>query len=1006
MSTRSVIVRLEAEVAGYIAGMGRAGRATDDVARQVVQARKATEDNRRAMETAGKVLVAFGAISVAALGASAKAAMDWESAWAGVTKTVDGTPEQMDALEASLRKMATTLPITHEEIAGVAEAAGQLGVAREDLLGFTKTMIDLGVSTNLTAEEAATDIAQIANITGLLGREGAEGIARFGATLVALGNDGASTEKDILSMAQRIAGAGTTVGATESEILALSNTLASMGVRAELGGGVATRVLLKMFSAVKDGGPKLAAFAETAGVSAEQFAVAFGESPIKAMDMVNKGLARINSNGGNVVQVMKDMGIKGTEEVQVMLALANSGNLLNDSLELGAKAWEQNTALIVEATKRYETTESKVKVAWNGIKDAAIDAGAVLLPIIQGIAESVSGLAQTFTSLPAPVKSAITTFAGVVGVAALVGGGLLTLLPKINDTRTAWKDLNQAGSSIPGTLGKIAKAAGLATAALVGFEVIKGLHNSMQPGRQSAEDFTQALVGLRTESRSLDKAFKDIKFGEGDDFAGQINSAGDALNKLINQDLGGAAASFGATVLGIDNGMAKIADAVGKADQSIASAASSGNLDLAAKGFKSIAESAKAQGVEVEKTAERFPLYMSALKELASQAGVSLEPQELLNWAMGEMPDKMKAAAEGGNEAAKSIAGTGVAAEIAAAQSEKIQEALDAVGLSADGAVTDIDKFTQSLFAAGLLSLSASDASIAYQAAIDAVTDSVTKNGKTLDINTEAGRANQSAFNSQAQAAMTSMKATAEQTLVTKDAATAQAELQVGLSQSYWDLIKAAGQFGITGDAADTMARKALGIPKNVNIDAWIADHASTTLDDIKGKADGLDGRVVRLSVVEQYTKMISEIKNPTQADLNGDTFRPGKADGGAVRGPGTGTSDEAGLFWLSDGEHVLDKGDVQKMGGQKAVYKFRENLRTGQFAGLAGGGGVGSLAPARVLVAPSVGSTTVSSTGVFEGNLYLDSGEFLGRVRGIAQQEASSAIGAAGRDIGRGGSV
>ena len=112
MSTRSVIVRLEAEVAGYVAGMGKAGQATDNVARQVVQARKSIDQNAQAMETAGKTMLAFGTVSVAALGASAKAAMDWESAWAGVTKTVDGTPEQMDELEACLRCLAKTLPAT------------------------------------------------------------------------------------------------------------------------------------------------------------------------------------------------------------------------------------------------------------------------------------------------------------------------------------------------------------------------------------------------------------------------------------------------------------------------------------------------------------------------------------------------------------------------------------------------------------------------------------------------------------------------------------------------------------------------------------------------------------------------------------------------------------------------------------------------------------------------------------------------------------------------------
>src|SRR5690606_8515964 len=158
-----------------------------------------------------------------AMGATVKAAMDWESAWTGVLKTVDGTPAQLAAVETGLRQLAKTLPASHQEIAAVAEAAGQLGVSTPGIVDFTKTMIDLGETTNLTSDEAATAIAQMANVMGLKLDGSTDDVQRFGATLVELGNNGASTEKDILMMSQRIAGAGALVGATSGEVLALSN---------------------------------------------------------------------------------------------------------------------------------------------------------------------------------------------------------------------------------------------------------------------------------------------------------------------------------------------------------------------------------------------------------------------------------------------------------------------------------------------------------------------------------------------------------------------------------------------------------------------------------------------------------------------------------------------------------------------------------------------------------------------------------------------------------------
>lgn len=59
-----------------------------------------------------------------------------------------------------------------------------------------------------------------------------------------------------------------------------------------------------------------------------------------------------------------------------------------------------------------------------------------------------------------------------------------------------------------------------------------------------------------------------------------------------------------------------------------------------------------------------------------------------------------------------------------------------------------------------------------------------------------------------------------------------------------------------------------------------------------------------------------------------------GRAQGGAIHGPGTGTSDTAGLFRLSNGEHVLTAREVNAMGGHAAVEQFRRSL-----PGLAQGG-------------------------------------------------------------------
>lgn len=175
---------------------------------------------------------------VAGVGAVVKSAMSWESAFAGVKKTndevVDSTGNVVYSyadLENGLRGLAAQLPASHQEIAGVAEAAGQLGIKSQDVVSFTKTMIDMGESTNLSAEDAASAIAKIANITGLTSDE----YQRFGSSVVALGNNFATTEQDIVAMANRLAASGTLAGLTNQEILGLATAMSSVGIEAEAG---------------------------------------------------------------------------------------------------------------------------------------------------------------------------------------------------------------------------------------------------------------------------------------------------------------------------------------------------------------------------------------------------------------------------------------------------------------------------------------------------------------------------------------------------------------------------------------------------------------------------------------------------------------------------------------------------------------------------------------------------------------------------------------------------
>nr|DAQ36066.1 MAG TPA: minor tail protein [Caudoviricetes sp.] len=332
----------------------------------------------------GKLTTGLTLPLVASVGMVTKAAVDYESAFAGVKKTVDETATvSYKNLSDGIRQMAKELPASAVEIANVAEVAGQLGIKAEDILTFSRTMIDMGESTNLSAEEAATAIAKIANILGLTSDE----YGRFGASVVDLGNNFATTERDIVEMTNRLAAGGKLAGLTAPDILGLATAMSSVGIEAEAGGTAMTQTLTAIGNAVsltgKGAADDLNLIAKTAGMTSEEFQQAWKEKPIVALQSFIKGLKEAQEKGVNMNAILAQLGMTGIRQSNMLKSLALASDKMGDAVDRSNKAWKENTALTNEANKRYETTESQLKMFKNQVTDLAIEFGGPLLKALR-----------------------------------------------------------------------------------------------------------------------------------------------------------------------------------------------------------------------------------------------------------------------------------------------------------------------------------------------------------------------------------------------------------------------------------------------------------------------------------------------------------------------------------------------------------------------------------------------------------------------------------------------
>lgn len=442
----------------------------------------------KGMAAVGASIVAAGT-TVAGLGAAAiKVGIEFESAFAGVKKTVDASDEQLSALHDGLIDLSKEIPVTAAGLSAIAESAGQLGIDVDNIEEFTATMADLSVATNLTAEEAATSFARFANIVGM----SQENFDRLGSVVVALGNNLATTEAEITAMAMRIAGAGSQVGLTEAQIMAFSSALSSVGIEAEAGGTAFSTLISKMSLAVAQGGAALTDFSDVAGMTGDEFREAFEQDAGQAILSFIQGLARINDEGGSAIKTLDDIGLSDIRMRDALLRASGASDVFAEALDIANTAWDENIALSKEAEQRYKTMESRLQMLKNSVSALGI---AIYESTDEGLGSAVDlamgwvdELTQAFSSggTRGLVLAAGDIMADMVSVLADKSGDLIDVGADVIDAFAT--GLRRNAKSIATNLQKALK------------DAVAGLGKALPSVAKAGVKLTTELVGAIAES--------------------------------------------------------------------------------------------------------------------------------------------------------------------------------------------------------------------------------------------------------------------------------------------------------------------------------------------------------------------------------------------------------------------------------------------------------------------------------------------------------------------------
>ncbi len=468
------------------------------------------------IDTVTKPIQRLAAVTAAGGVAAAKFAIDFEDSFAGVKKTVDGTPEQLDRIRQSIIDMSTkginghsAIPQTTRELNELAAAGGQLGIQTENIADFTETMAMLGSATNLSGEEGAKTLARFMNVAGV----SQDKIGNLGSAIVDLGNNFATTEAEIADMAMNMGATGAAVGISAQDILAYSTTLSSLGAEAASGGSAISRIWMDIQQAVSEGGSALESFAATSGKSSAEFADSWKKDASGAFRDFIAGLGKSE----DIIGKLQELGFNNIRDLQALQKLAGPQGLelLNNALEMSNSAWEENTALQNEFNAKSETTASQLAITKNNLIEAGRAVGETLLPAVSGGAVKVKEFAQGIADMSDGQKQAlVTTGKWVIGLGA-TGKATSSVLKGVGNITEAVGKIRSA-TAAGGVLGKLATAlTSIGAAAPYAAAGIAAVGTAVYVGKKAYDAWYDSQYrwskGLSDNQSKINNAYNDIK---------------------------------------------------------------------------------------------------------------------------------------------------------------------------------------------------------------------------------------------------------------------------------------------------------------------------------------------------------------------------------------------------------------------------------------------------------------------------------------------------------------
>lgn len=301
---------------------------------------------------------------------------------ANIQRVTGFTKNEVVGVNNELKKIDTRTSVSG--LRDIVVVAGQLGIAKEDIVGFTQEVDKLSVALGGQlgdVDQITSGLGKILNV--FEGKINAENLGHLGNAIIDLANKGVATAPFLVDFTQRLSGIAKASNLSLSAVLAFGAGIEEQGGRVESGATALQKIVVKIAEDI----PKAA---KIAGVEVEKFTDLFAKAPQEAVLLFAEGLQKNKKSFSEVASSFKDAGEEGARVIETLSKFGINADFFRQKMKESGIAITETTAkeeafALMNKTAAAELDKLKKSVQSLFESDSVRGAGESLVRILTGI---------------------------------------------------------------------------------------------------------------------------------------------------------------------------------------------------------------------------------------------------------------------------------------------------------------------------------------------------------------------------------------------------------------------------------------------------------------------------------------------------------------------------------------------------------------------------------------------------------------------------------------------